>query len=749
MNIDKLEEKGRKTVNRIKEYSRKKLNESSTVDKGKKIITQARDYGQKVFNKVNDYKNEKEKRIKETIEKELAIKAEKIEQAKKENLEKLLSKYGEVEFKEDKIIVHATKEKADSITENSTGFHEISLWFSDINNEELSKKLFFKRTDLPVEYHFEGIEFDKNINVSSITEKNTIIFDNCTFHGVIKGSKLFNTKGNYIFNNCTFLDKYYIHNDIVGFFDNILINDCNQEFKRINIEANTITILNSIINNKYELFFDDKKSIMLKANEIYLSNSEISSDEIYIDANSIKSKDTTLKAEKGIMIDNEKEDFEAKVETCSVIFNGKEYHTKPRTDLTKEGLQKKLLYILNKKRNILLDKSDSLNNSIKKIDINTIYNKRKKELKEYIINNINDISKVFIVGHNRADLDSLGSSIGLYELAKFLGKEAYIIVDDDITKMESGTRKLLRDMIKKYKEKDKKSPFIKKPVFSKIVDKDSLVFVTDTSNRERICISDSLNKVRNVIIIDHHNENDKTIEADYKYINPTASSASEIVTLLLDDLNIDYNEDIATALLAGINVDIGFRRKLSKETRNACNILYDKEADQDYIFKLSKQSFEDFKRIVRLMIDDGNRENILYKTEIPNTEVNASIGASYIRNYIDPFQVYQQEDFAKAADNMLEFPDTDVAFALGLINEDTLQISARSNIDVINAGKLMEKLNGGGDPKKAATQIKILKELEPYQRRIIIEKIVDNLKDLVNNDLKEIIVEEEPKQLKK
>ena len=105
MNMDELEEKGKETVNRIKEYSRKKLNESSTVDKGKKIITQARDYGQKVFNKVNDYKNEKEKQIKDIIEKELAIKAEKIEQAKKENLERLLSKYGNIEFKEDKIIV--------------------------------------------------------------------------------------------------------------------------------------------------------------------------------------------------------------------------------------------------------------------------------------------------------------------------------------------------------------------------------------------------------------------------------------------------------------------------------------------------------------------------------------------------------------------------------------------------------------------------------------------------------------------
>lgn len=733
MNIDKLEKKGRKTVNRIKEYSRKKLNESSPVDKGKEIITQARKYGERVAEYASNFKNEKEKQIKDIIEKELAIKAAKIEKEKQNNLEKLLSKYGEVEFKEDKIIVHATKEKVDSITENSTGFHEISLWFSDINNEELAKKLFFKRTDLPVEYHFEGIEFDKNINVSSITEKNTIIFDNCTFNGSIKGSKLFNTKGNYIFNNCTFLDKYYIHNDILGYFDNILINDCNQEFKRINIEANIITILNSIINNKYELFFDDKKSIMLKANEIYLSNSEISSEEIYIDANSIKSKDTTLKAEKGIMIDNEKEDFEAKVETCSVIFNGKEYHTNPRTDLTKEGLQKKLLYILNKRNNSM--------------DLEFFKNKE-QSLKAYIKNNINDASKVFIVGHNRVDLDSLGSSIGLYELVKSLGKEAYIIVDDDITKMESGTRKLLRDMSKKYKEKNKKSPFIKKTVFSKTVDKDSMVFITDTSNRERICISDSLSKVKNVIIIDHHNENDKTIEADYKYINPQASSASEIVTLLLDEFQIDYNKDIATALLAGINLDIGFWA-LSKETRFVCNILYDKEADQHYIIKLLKQSFEDFKNISSFIIGEGNRINKQYLVKIPNTDVNTSVGLSIVKDYIDPFEEHPIEFFAKVADKMLEFPDTDICFSLGFFDKDTIQVCARCNLDIINIGKVMEKLNGGGDRKKAATQIHIDNNLEQLQKRIKIEQLVDILNELIEGELQDMQVKEEQRVLKK
>ena len=148
------------------------------------------------------------------------------------------------------------------------------------------------------------------------------------------------------------------------------------------------------------------------------------------------------------------------------------------------------------------EKQKQIKNIIRKTIAKIIAEIEKKQnldkLKEYINNNLKQTSKVFIVGHNRADLDSLGSSIGLYTLAKSLGKDAYIIVDDDITKMESGTRKLLRDMAKKNKEKDKKSPFIKKPVFSKTVDKDSMIFITDTSNRDRICISDSLNKVRNV-----------------------------------------------------------------------------------------------------------------------------------------------------------------------------------------------------------------------------------------------------------
>ena len=398
------------------------------------------------------------------------------------------------------------------------------------------------------------------------------------------------------------------------------------------------------------------------------------------------------------------------------------------------------------------EKQKQIKNIIRKTIAKIIAEIEKKQnldkLKEYINNNLKQTSKVFIVGHNRADLDSLGSSIGLYTLAKSLGKDAYIIVDDDITKMESGTRKLLRDMAKKYKEKDKKSPFIKKPVFSKTVDKDSMIFITDTSNRDRICISDSLNKVRNVIIIDHHNENEKTVDADYKYINPQASSASEIVTLLLDEYHIDYNKDIATALLAGINLDIGFWA-LSKETRFVCNILYDKEADQHYIIKLLKQSFEDFKNISSFIIGEGNRINKQYLVKIPNTDVNTSVGLSIVNNYIDPFEEHPIEFFAKVADKMLEFPDTDICFSLGFFDKDTLQVCARCNLDIINIGKVMEKLNGGGDRKKAATQIHIDNNLEQFQKRIKIEQLVDILNELIESELQDILVEEEKRILKR
>ena len=45
-------------------------------------------------------------------------------------------------------------------------------------------------------------------------------------------------------------------------------------------------------------------------------------------------------------------------------------------------------------------------------------------------NLIKESSKVMIMGHANTDIDAMGSSIGIYRLAKSLDKNAYIISSD-------------------------------------------------------------------------------------------------------------------------------------------------------------------------------------------------------------------------------------------------------------------------------------------------------------------------------
>ena len=88
-------------------------------------------------------------------------------------------------------------------------------------------------------------------------------------------------------------------------------------------------------------------------------------------------------------------------------------------------------------------------------------------------------------------------------------------------------------------------------------------------------------------------------------------------------------------------------------------------------------------------------------------------------------------------------------FSLGFFDKDTIQVCARCNLDIINIGKVMEKLNGGGDCKKAATQIHIDNNLEQLQKRIKIEQLVDILNESIEGELQDIQVKGEQRVLKK
>lgn len=314
-----------------------------------------------------------------------------------------------------------------------------------------------------------------------------------------------------------------------------------------------------------------------------------------------------------------------------------------------------------------------------------------RDLKLRLERTINASSKVFIIGHNFPDFDSIGSCIGLHTLALSLGKKAYIIVDDEPSKIEPGVKKIIDQ------NKDKFN-IINKDKFEELYDSNSMLIITDTNKKYMISISEYLDIFNNIIVIDHHNEDESSIETEDKFISLDSSSACEIVTRVLNTDRTKFDSSIANCLLAGISLDTKrFKQSTTAITHDVAEKLIDKGADIDFVNNLFLEEFESYCRISQLIVNG----TIIQKY----SESLSPIQVSFTLNRNNPKEIYIKEDYAKAADRMMKFNGIDASFALGYIDDDTVHISARGGKKV-NVGNIMKKMGGGGNPQSAGGQIK-------------------------------------------
>ena len=308
-------------------------------------------------------------------------------------------------------------------------------------------------------------------------------------------------------------------------------------------------------------------------------------------------------------------------------------------------------------------------------------NERIKELSERLEENIDGASKVFIVGHNNPDYDAIGSALGIATIVKFLGKDAYIIINDGLSKLDLGVQNILAANSSYYN-------IITLEDFRKLVDDDSMLITTDVNKKYMVSVRDDLRSFKKVMIIDHHLDDEFTIDADYKYIDVAASSASEIVTRVLKKMNIDYSLKLANALLAGIILDTKrFQKNTSLSTFQATEELCQRGADYEAVNRLFVSDFKEATEINYLI--SGNEE-------LSNTRIVAYpqlLGAptvSFTVNRNKPSTMYNQVTLAKAADQMLNY-NVDASFVLGYVSPDDVGISARSRGD-FNVGEVLAKL---------------------------------------------------------
>jgi len=290
---------------------------------------------------------------------------------------------------------------------------------------------------------------------------------------------------------------------------------------------------------------------------------------------------------------------------------------------------------------------------------------------------------VIIMGHRYGDFDSFGASVGIARLCMLCGSKTNIAVD-----MRD---KNLLPCIRLLQEKDIYSQvFVDNADGLDLVGPDTLVILVDHNSVARAQFANIANKVNNIAVIDHHRTTEALApEIKLSYIEPSASSACELVSEMLENAISSQNllKEVADMLLAGILLDTKqFTRNTGTRTFGAAQYLRGAGASPQDVYDLFKTSSDDLSKEARfhtsITIYDGN---IAISSCEGDTDESYRIIAS------------------KAADKMLTLKSIEAAFTLVRIG-DQIHISGRSN-GKINVQLILEKLNGGGHFDVAGAQV--------------------------------------------
>ena len=142
-------------------------------------------------------------------------------------------------------------------------------------------------------------------------------------------------------------------------------------------------------------------------------------------------------------------------------------------------------------------------------------------------NLIKESKKVMIMGHKNPDMDCIGASLGIYRLAKTLGKNAYIVMDYNTASIEEFKKSIEKD--EEYED-----VIINKEVALENIDEGTILVILDTHKLNYVESSELVEKIEEIVIIDHHRRSADFIEnATLTFQEVYASSASELVTELL------------------------------------------------------------------------------------------------------------------------------------------------------------------------------------------------------------------------
>jgi len=293
---------------------------------------------------------------------------------------------------------------------------------------------------------------------------------------------------------------------------------------------------------------------------------------------------------------------------------------------------------------------------------------------------IDQSSRVLIMGHRNADLDSIGAALGIFCMCRKKGTEAHIVID------------LQNNMAPGFLEEICSVPEYAKAFISGqeallISDNRTTLVVVDTNRPDQVEAAGLLEAVPKICVIDHHRRAAEYIKPVVVNLHePYASSASELATELLQ-YAVEMDDVLpieAKALMAGIFLDTkSFNVRTGERTFEAAAFLRQLGADTVEVKKLLQNDFQDTMEKYQII-----KSARLYRDEIAIAAL--STGTTRVLA-------------SQAADELLNISGITASFVLYPDGERVF-ISARS-IGEANVQVILEPLGGGGNTATAGAQI--------------------------------------------
>ena len=309
---------------------------------------------------------------------------------------------------------------------------------------------------------------------------------------------------------------------------------------------------------------------------------------------------------------------------------------------------------------------------------------------------VRESSNVIVMGHRWPDMDCFGSAIGAYKIAKFLEKDAAIVIEEYNEALQA---------IYKQAKATENYEIVDREKAIGMCDNKTLVIVVDTHRPGMVECPELLDMADKIVVIDHHRLSDDSIEnLTLSYVESYASSASELMTEIIQYTSNKkiVNKFEAEALLAGITVDTN-----------------------RYSIKTGVRTFEASAWLRRVGADTTEVKRF-FQSEVTAFQMRAEAvaGAEYMdegaalsisQGYSTDAQIIN----AQVADELLMVKGVKASFAAGRNDKGKTVVSARS-LGEVNVQVLMERFNGGGHLNSAGAQV----DMSP-------EEVIAELKEMI------------------